>query len=183
MLTHLQLVFVLFVYLRQQLGLAPVQGVDEGVALRHQASLKLHTVLLQEKINKKLEKQSIWRQKICRNLQLETKQQQQKKKMEDTFKAVRITLIAGVTVKYRNEKLIEFNDGMDSLLRYLLLRQEAWVKSSWFMHQQSNKLDNYASCCHFFTHLKFFLLLVTSSLLFYLTLTISHCVTTIHERF
>lgn len=58
-------------------------------------------------------------------MQLETKQQQQKKKMEDTFKAVRITLIAGVTVKYRNEKLIEFNDGMDSLLRYLLLRQEA----------------------------------------------------------
>lgn len=54
---------------------------------------------------KKLEKQSIWRQKICRNLQLETKQQQQKKKMEDTFKAVCITLIAGVTVKYRNDKI------------------------------------------------------------------------------
>lgn len=24
------------------------------------------------------------------------------------------------------------------------------------MHQQSNKLDDYASRCHFFTHLKFF---------------------------
>lgn len=38
-------------------------------------------------------------------MQLETKQQQQKKQMEDTFKAMCTTLIAGVTVKYRNDKI------------------------------------------------------------------------------
>ena len=47
-LTHLQLVLVLLVHPGQQLGLASVQGVDEGVALSHQARLELHAVLLQE---------------------------------------------------------------------------------------------------------------------------------------
>lgn len=46
-LAHLQLVLVLFVDLCQQLCFAAVQGLDEGVALRHQAGLKLHAVLLQ----------------------------------------------------------------------------------------------------------------------------------------
>lgn len=44
--THLQFVFVLLVDPGQQLGLASVQGVDEGVALRHQTGLELHAVLL-----------------------------------------------------------------------------------------------------------------------------------------
>lgn len=48
-LIHLQLVFVLFIYSRQQLSLAPVQSVDEGVALRNQTGLELHSVLLKEK--------------------------------------------------------------------------------------------------------------------------------------
>lgn len=47
-LAHLQLVFVLLVHLGQQLGLASVQGVNERVALRHQAGLELHAVFLQE---------------------------------------------------------------------------------------------------------------------------------------
>lgn len=105
MLTHLQLVFVLFVYLRQQLGLAPVQGVDEGVALRHQASLKLHTVLLQEKFTRSWKSKASEDRKYAGICSWKQQQQQQKKKMEDTFKAVCITLIAGVTVKYRNDTI------------------------------------------------------------------------------
>lgn len=44
---HLQFVLMLFVDLSQQLCFAAVQGLDEGVALRHQTGLELHTVLLQ----------------------------------------------------------------------------------------------------------------------------------------
>lgn len=44
--THLKLVFMLLVHLGQQLGFAPVQGVDQGVALRHQTGLKFHAVFL-----------------------------------------------------------------------------------------------------------------------------------------
>lgn len=47
--THLQLVFMLFIYLSQKLGLPSVQGVDEGVALCYQTGFKLHSIFLQEK--------------------------------------------------------------------------------------------------------------------------------------
>lgn len=47
--THLKLVLVLLVDSGQQLGLAAVQGLDEGVALRHQTGLELNAVLLEEK--------------------------------------------------------------------------------------------------------------------------------------
>lgn len=46
--TNLEFVLVLFVDPGQQLGLTPVQGVDEGVALRHQTRLELHPVLLKD---------------------------------------------------------------------------------------------------------------------------------------
>lgn len=44
---HLQFVLVLFVDLSQQLCFAAGQGLDEGVALRHQTGLELNAVLLQ----------------------------------------------------------------------------------------------------------------------------------------
>ena len=47
--THLQLVLVLVVDPGEQLGLAAVQRVDEGVTLRHQTRLELHPVLLRDK--------------------------------------------------------------------------------------------------------------------------------------
>lgn len=46
MLTHLQLVLMLLGHLDQQLSLASVQGINEGITLRHQAGLKLHAVFL-----------------------------------------------------------------------------------------------------------------------------------------
>lgn len=52
--THLQFVLVLFVDAGQQLGFASVQGLDEGVALRHQAGLELHAVLLRDRTDKSL---------------------------------------------------------------------------------------------------------------------------------
>lgn len=47
--THLQLVLMLLVDACEQLGFPPVEGVDEGITLGHQAGLKLHTVLLCER--------------------------------------------------------------------------------------------------------------------------------------
>lgn len=47
--TDLKLVLVLLVDSGEQLGLAAVQGLDKGVALRHQTGLELHAVLLEEK--------------------------------------------------------------------------------------------------------------------------------------
>lgn len=47
--TYLQLVLMLLVDTCKQLGFPSVEGVDEGITLGHQASLKLHTVLLCER--------------------------------------------------------------------------------------------------------------------------------------
>lgn len=46
---HLQLMLVLLVDAGKQLGFPPVEGVNEGITLRHQAGLELHAVLLCER--------------------------------------------------------------------------------------------------------------------------------------
>lgn len=70
LITHLQLVFVLFVYSGQQLGFASVQGFDEGVALRHKTGLELHSVLLQDN-RQRLEKITIQAEKNLESLKTE----------------------------------------------------------------------------------------------------------------
>lgn len=47
--THLQLVLMLLVDASKQLGFPPVEGINKGITLSHQAGLKLHTVLLCER--------------------------------------------------------------------------------------------------------------------------------------